>query len=57
MRNSWHLYEWLKQQYMRSGRIPTYSEARREFPELSIEEMGDGFTEFRETMKRYERGA
>lgn len=57
MRNSWHLYEWLKQRYMASGRIPDMDEARAEFPELSLEEMGEGYLEFENIVGKYEKGA
>ena len=57
MQNRWHLYEWLKQQYMRTGRIPSADESRAAFPELPLEEMGEGYTEFMAVVGRYEKGA
>lgn len=56
-RNRWHLYEWLKQRYMATGRIPDPDEARAAFPELPLEEMGEGYTVFYGVVGRYERGA
>ena len=46
MRNHWHLYNWLKKKFMTSGRVPTLDEARAEFPELSLEQLGEGYAEF-----------
>ena len=58
IRNKWHLYEFLKQHYMWTGRIPDADAARAEFPELSLEEMGEGYTEFTLTVARFpKRGA
>ncbi|GIO13561.1 hypothetical protein J19TS2_31160 [Cohnella xylanilytica] len=56
-RNRWHLYEWLKQQYMGTGHIPTPDQARAAMPELPLEEMGEGYTEFMAVVGRYEKGA
>lgn len=53
MRNRWHLYEWLKQQYMATGRMPDDDQARAAFPELPLEEMGEGYTEFMAVVGRY----
>lgn len=53
MRNRWHLFEWLKQQYMATGRMPDDDQARAAFRELSLEEMGEGFAEFEATVGRY----
>lgn len=50
----WWLYDWLKHQYMRTGYIPTANEARAAFPELPLEEMGEGYTEFMAVVGRYE---
>lgn len=57
LRNHWHLYEWIKQQYMASGRVPEWEKARAEFPELNLEEMGEGYLEFYSVVGRYEKGA
>lgn len=56
-RNYWHLYNWLKQESMRTGVVPTVDEARREFPELSAEEMGEGFAEFMIMINKHGLGA
>jgi len=57
IRNHWHLYEWLKQRYMATGRVPDPDEARAAFPELPLEEMGEGYTEFYLVVGRFEKGA
>lgn len=57
MRNRWHLLEWLKTRYMAVGSVPTADEARAEFPELPLEEMGEGYSEFYLVVGRYEKGA
>jgi hypothetical protein len=51
------LYEWLKQRFMRTGRIPETSEARAEFPELSLEEIGEGYAEFELVVGKIQKGA
>ena len=56
-RNYWHLYNWLKQAYMWTGGIPTVDAARREFPELSAEEMSEGFAEFMLMINKHGLGA
>lgn len=53
IRNHWHLYEWLKQEYMWTGTVPDTNEARAEFPELSLEELGEGYYEFVLTVARF----
>ena len=56
-RNRWHLYEWLKRRYMATGRVPNPDEARAEFPELPLEEMGEGYAEFYSVVGHFEKGA
>lgn len=56
IRNHWHLYEWLKQQYMATGVIPEADEAREAFPELPLEEMGEGYAELYLIVGRFEEG-
>lgn len=56
IRDRWWLYDWLKNQYMSTGYIPTANEARAAFPELPLEEMGEGYTEFMSVVGRYEMG-
>lgn len=42
---------------MSTGTVPNADQARAEFPELTLEEMGEGFLEFQTMMARYEKGA
>jgi len=45
--NRWHVYEWLKQTYMFSGKIPTIYQTRRHFGKsITEEELSEGIIEF-----------
>ena len=48
--NRWHVYEWLKQTYMFSGRIPTAHQIAEKFKDMSISEIKEGILEFMSTV-------
>lgn len=55
--NKWHVYEMLKQVYMRTGIVLTWQQVKAEFPELRFAEIQEGMTEFKLTVGRFEKGA
>lgn len=44
--NRWHVYEFMKNRYIRTGQIPNAKEVHREFTGLDVEEIGEGMAEF-----------
>lgn len=47
--NRWHVYEWLKQFYMASGRIPTTHEINQKFSgNVETGEIFEGLMEFQQ---------
>lgn len=45
--NRWAVYEWLKQTYMFSGRVPTLDQVKRHFgAKIDKEELREGIIEF-----------
>jgi len=55
--NKWHVYEYMKQVYMRTGIVPTWQELRVEFSGLRFTEIQEGMSEFQLTVGRFEKGA
>lgn len=51
--NRWQVYEWIKQTYMFSGRVPTLRKIRRRFGKsVSEDELVEGIIEFVLTTKQ-----
>lgn len=49
--NRWDVYEWLKNSYMYSGRIPKIQEIRIRFTgQTSEEQISEGITMFQQTL-------
>ena len=51
MRNRWHVYEYAKSVFMKTGKPPRWEEVRAAFPDLSEEEIREGMAEFEAVMK------
>lgn len=55
--NHWHVYEYMKNVYMRTGTAPSFQDARAAFPTLRAEVILEGVDEFWLTVGRFEKGA
>lgn len=44
--NKWHVYEFMKQWFMRTGAVPDYDDLRSEFAEMDPDEFVEGVVEF-----------
>lgn len=56
MRNRWHVFEYMKQRYMRTGVKPTRNEVLNQFKDTDFEEIVEGIAEFNLVVKHLPRG-
>lgn len=51
MSNKWTVSEYIKNVYMRTGRVPSKLYLKFEFPNIPAEELEDGIREFEKMVK------
>ncbi|MBD1373742.1 hypothetical protein IC620_15455 [Hazenella sp. IB182357] len=49
--NQWHVYEYVKAQYMATGQLPHIDEAIEAFPDTDYMLIQEGMAEFRSTIQ------
>lgn len=52
-RNRWHVYEYMKDTYMFSGRVPTREEVEARFQNADPQEIAEGIAEFIIVLQRF----